>query len=374
MRRSTSAGPSEQEKPTVLQLQADDRPESLLDLLSRHPVRRFVDAYHQMLEDLFNARHPDAKGAQDIDARFDDFLRSEVGSTELQWWMGAWIYYPWDEVLVRSLPNDGHHELRTARNRGLFDDKAMESYRQLVVGVMGQSVGASIAMTITLEGGADSMKIGDFDVLSASNLNRIRASIADIGLNKTVLTARQIYALNPFAQLTLFKSGLNEGNLEDFLTDTPKLDVVVEEVDDMPAKIRVRLFARKHRIPVVMATNLDRTIVLDVERFDTEPERPIFHGRIGDNPERLLEHELSPNERFDLMYAIAGKEIMPDSILRMESALKERRLDRPSQLGGTVSACGAIVSDVLRDLASGQDVPSGRRTFDFDTGQADIGQ
>lgn len=338
------------------------------------PLRRFVDAYHPMLEELFYARHPDAAGADNVNGRFQDYLQREVGTVELPWWLGAWVYYPWDEVLVRMLDADAHHELRTTRNRGLFDDSAIKSIRQLVVGVMGQSVGASIAITIALEGGANRMKIGDFDALSASNLNRIRAGIDDFGLNKTILTARQIYALNPFAELDLYTSGLNERNLADFLTADPRLDVVVEEVDDMAVKIRVRLLARKHRIPVVMATNLDRTVVLDVERFDLEPERPLFHGRIGDEPEQWLNREVSPNERFDLMYAIAGREVMPDSILRMESALRERKLERPSQLGGTVSACGAIVADVLWDIACGNDVSSGRRTFDLKSSHADVGR
>ena len=44
-------------------------------------------------------------------------------------------------------------------------------------------------------------------------------------------------------------------------------------------KAVVRIGARDRRIPVLMATS-DRGMV-DVERFDEEPERPIMHGLLG---------------------------------------------------------------------------------------------
>ena len=57
------------------------------------------------------------------------------------------------------------------------------------------------------------------------------------------------------------------------------LDVLVEECDDIAMKALVREVARHHGVPVVMDTS-DRGL-LDVERFDQEPERPIFHGLLS---------------------------------------------------------------------------------------------
>ena len=45
-------------------------------------------------------------------------------------------------------------------------------------------------------------------------------------------------------------------------------------------KVLVREAARALRLPVLMATS-DRGLV-DVERFDLEPSRPILHGLLGD--------------------------------------------------------------------------------------------
>jgi nitroreductase len=50
----------------------------------------------------------------------------------------------------------------------------------------------------------------------------------------------------------------------------------VEECDDLYLKIALREYARKKRVPVLMETS-DRGL-LEIERFDLEPERGILHG------------------------------------------------------------------------------------------------
>ena len=56
--------------------------------------------------------------------------------------------------------------------------------------------------------------------------------------------------------------------------------MVVDECDDLEMKVRLREHARAAGRPVVMATS--HRGMLDVERFDLEPERPTFHGLLGD--------------------------------------------------------------------------------------------
>ena len=60
------------------------------------------------------------------------------------------------------------------------------------------------------------MKLADNDILSLSNLNRFRAGLPDLGVNKAVLTARQIYEINPFAKLEVFDKGISPENIENF--------------------------------------------------------------------------------------------------------------------------------------------------------------
>ncbi len=72
-------------------------------------------------------------------------------------------------------------------------------------------------------------------------------------------------------------TGITAQTVGDFLDG---LDIVIEECDSLDAKVLIREVARTRRLPVLMATS-DRGL-LDVERFDLEPSRPIMHGLLGD--------------------------------------------------------------------------------------------
>jgi len=59
--------------------------------------------------------------------------------------------------------------------------------------------------------------LADFDELSLSNLNRLRAGVHEVGLNKTVIAARQMYEIDPYLEIARFPDGLHEDNLDSFL-------------------------------------------------------------------------------------------------------------------------------------------------------------
>ena len=75
----------------------------------------------------------------------------------------------------------------------------------------------------------------------------------------------------------MLDAGLTYDTVDAFLAG---LDIVVEECDSLDMKAVVREGAEARGIPVLMATS-DRGLV-DVERFDLEPERPILHGLLGE--------------------------------------------------------------------------------------------
>ena len=124
-----------------------------------------------------------------------------------------------------------------------------------------------------MEGLAGELRLADFDTIELSNLNRLPGTVLDLGVNKAVAAARRIAEIDPYLRVVVVPEGIQPDNLGSFLDG---LDLVIEECDSLDVKLLVREAARDRRIPVVMETS-DRG-VLDVERFDLEPERPIFHG------------------------------------------------------------------------------------------------
>ena len=99
----------------------------------------------------------------------------------------------------------------------------------------------------------------------------------DQGLNKATLAARRIAELDPYLPVEVFNRGITAESVDRFLDG---IDILVEECDSLDTKVLVRQTARARRIPVLMATG-DRGL-LDVERFDAEPQRQILHGLLGD--------------------------------------------------------------------------------------------
>ncbi|WP_083974381.1 ThiF family adenylyltransferase [Herbidospora daliensis] len=268
---------------------------------------------------------------------------------------GTWVWYPWSAVLVRTHPAEEFRRLRTDRNRNKITPAEQRRLGAARIGVVGLSVGNGTALTLTMEGVGGSFRIADFDRLDLTNLNRIRAGLPDLGLEKTVVTARQMYEIDPYLDVETFPEGVTPANVEVFLDG---LDLVVEECDDLYAKVAVRERARDLRIPVLMSTS-DRGM-LDVERFDLEPGRPIFHGRLGDvSADDLI--GLAPKDK--IRYVLA----MFDSLSpRMRASLPEvgRTLASWPQLASDVAVGAGAVTDAARRLLLGEPVASGRYHLD----------
>ena len=194
-----------------------------------------------------------------------------------------WAYFPWRRSVVGILGPRGYRALRLDRNRNLITTDEQHVLGSLKIGVAGLSVGHAIAHTLAAEGLCGMIRLADFDHLELSNLNRVPATLFDIGVNKAVVAGRRLAELDPHLDVEVMPAGLTPEGLDEFLDG---LDVVVEECDSLAMKIMVRQAARALGIPVLMATS-DRGLI-DVERFDLEPQRPIMHGLLGEvDPTRL---------------------------------------------------------------------------------------
>jgi nitroreductase len=260
------------------------------------------------------------------------------------------------------LPPDAFHKLRLDRNRYKITPAEQARLDGYVVGIVGLSVGNAIANTLALEGACGVLKLADFDDLALSNMNRLRAGIHELGLLKTVLAARQIYEMNPYARVSLFHAGLTPENIDEFLRGEPRLDVVVDECDELRMKFLLRERARAFGLPVLMETS-DRGM-LDVERFDQEPGRPLFHGQAGDVRADDL-HSLTNDQKLRFVLAIIGATSIST---RAAASLPEIRqtLSTWPQLASEVALGGASITTAIRRLALGHALPSQRRYLDIE--------
>jgi molybdopterin/thiamine biosynthesis adenylyltransferase len=332
----------------------------LQSLLEIHPKCTVLDHIEGQLRDLIKLENParpltEAEYQQAIEAKFEGAPREEYG---------VWVYYPWRNQLVHLLDEEEFIRVRTIRNayKITFEEQAI--LRNKKVGVIGLSVGQSVSLSLALERIAGEIRIADFDTLELSNLNRIRTGVHNLGVKKTTIVAREIAEIDPFIKVVCFDEGMTQENAAVFFEENGKLDMLIEECDGLDVKIFAREEAKKRRIPVIMEMS-DRCM-LDIERYDLNPDYPILHGLIGKDIDfQFLSSLQTTDEKMPYMMPISGSATlspkMKASILELTSTLTTW-----PQLASDVSLGGAISAIVVRKILLGDQIESKRHWLDIE--------
>ena len=268
-----------------------------------------------------------------------------------------WVYYPWRRTVVAVLGPRGFRAVRLDRNRNVITADEQSRLGELRIGVVGLSAGHVIAHTIAAQGLCGALRLADFDHLELSNLNRVPATVFDVGLNKAEVAARRIAELDPYLPVEIMDAGLTVDTVEQFLDG---LNIVVEECDSLDMKAIVRERARARRIPVLMATS-DRGLV-DVERFDLEPQRPILHGLLGDvDPASLA--RMTSGQKVPYLVRLLEAEHLSGRLVASVVEI-DRTLSTWPQVSGDVVLGATVVAEAVRRIGLGEDLRSGRIRLD----------
>lgn len=344
--------------PMFFRLQNEADKKNLDELLSSEKNIEVYDEITGQLQELVKGRNPTIK-LKDTD--YPPLVEAHLnGADRLDY--GVWVYYPWSRRLVHILDEAEFAEVRTNRNQYKITPEEQAQLGQKKIGILGLSVGQSIALTLTMERAYGELRLADFDILELSNMNRIRAGAHSLGISKVVVAAREITEIDPFMKVTLFKDGLTEDNIAEFFTANGKLDVLIEVCDGLDIKILSRYKARELQIPVVMDTS-DRGMI-DIERFDLEPARPILHGLVGDIDPQKVKGLTNEQKIPYILPMISAQDI--SSRLKASMMEVEQSITTWPQLASSVVLGGAIGADVCRRILLDQYHQSGRYYIDVE--------
>jgi molybdopterin/thiamine biosynthesis adenylyltransferase len=316
------------------------------------------DTIVSQTEDFIKKKHPSHKFSQEeLTVKSQELLGDNPES------YGTWVYYPWSHRLVHLLPEEHFIEVRTSRNQYKITQTEQQFLKTKKVGVIGLSVGQSVSVTMAMERTCGELRLADFDTLELTNLNRIRTGIHNLGLPKVVSVAREIAEVDPFIKVKIFPNGLNESNLDEFFLTDGKLDLMIEESDGFDIKILSRYKARQLKVPVLMEAS-DRCMV-DVERFDLEPNRPILHGLVDHLKIEDLKMLKTTEEKIPYMMDVLG---LDTASARLKASMIEidQTINTWPQLASAVTMGGGITTDVARRLLLGQFSKSGRYYVDVE--------
>lgn len=335
--------------------------ENLDAFKAKFVVNETVDIYEELLKEVFLIRNPRFKFISDYVEEFERFKVEYLSGRTLEE-DGEWFYFPYTKNLIHYLPDIMHQELRTARNKNIITEEEQEKFYNFNVAIAGLSVGSHPALTIAMMGGARTLKIADFDEISVSNMNRLRYDCSALGKKKAHLVASHILQLNPYADVHVYSDGVDQENVQEFLDG---VDVLIEEVDNLEMKIRLRIEAKKRKLPVIMATDNGDNIIVDVERYDLHPDLQIFNGGAGNLTIEEFQH-LSPKDMPRLSTKIAGPDLV---VPRMADSLLEvgKTLYSWPQLGDAATLCGVGIAYLVRRLANGQAISEGKMELNIES-------
>jgi hypothetical protein len=108
-----------------------------------------------------------------------------------------------------------------------------------------------------------------------------------------------------------------------------------------------------------MASELGDTVILDVERFDKEPDRQLFHGVIPGIEEVLNSNLENHRDWMKMAVKILDPNNMP---IKMQQSLLKigTTIVTHPQLGSTVMMTGGVLAFGAKAIALGHQLDSGR--------------
>ncbi|HLK77847.1 MAG TPA: ThiF family adenylyltransferase [Streptosporangiaceae bacterium] len=271
---------------------------------------------------------------------------------------GVWSYYPWLDVALRTVAPDALYELRTNRNQNLVTRSEQDRLRTAHVAIAGMSVGSNIVSALARHGIGRTFSLADHDDLATSNLNRTPGRLLDVGVPKGQLAARALWEVDPFAACVVYPHGLDDDTVGGFVADS---DVVFDEVDDFRVKVQLRLMARSHGKPLIMATNLGDTVLIDVERWD-RPQDGLepFNGQLdGVSLEDLTRPGLTPQDVSRFAAQVIGVDNVPLRALASLPLINRELVGRP-QVASTAAMAGGLAAMAARAVLLDAPLRSGR--------------
>ncbi len=274
-------------------------------------------------------------------------------------------------------------KLITAPKDDLSWREIREIFDNAVVGFAGISVGGNILEGWMREARPKRIKVADMDWEEVTNLNRLergsirylvasRAHKKDpknpfevVRVNKAELAAYEHQLVDPYSQWDIYSSGLTEDSIERFILgngkNEPKLDVFVEEMDNLPLKVKAREICRKHKIPVLMLSDFGHRALAQFQDFKKKPKLELGYKIPDKKLYALLEKVTSGGgnraDVFAFVEGLCGPYYAADEFKTWIQGEGEQPTSSLPQSGATAQAAGGIGGKILAWYMLGYDIP-----------------
>jgi len=159
---------------------------------------------------------------------------------------------------------------RTAR---LMGRRAVETLGQAKVAVFGLGAVGSFATEALARAGVGYLRLVDFDRVEPSNLNRqLYALHSTLGQKKAMIARERVLDIYPMCRVEIHDTFVNADSLDSLLSED--LDVVVDAIDGLNAKVNLLVAACQMELPVVSSMGaggrMDGSLIRTGDISDTQ--------------------------------------------------------------------------------------------------------
>jgi len=204
-------------KPVILYADKNSKLD-LEKLKKKHKIWQIKDIYKSQLIELFNITFPNLKLSSNYSQKLSLFLKSKFKpGNKLH---GNWVYFPWSGYLVHMVKEQDYFQLLTNRNKNLITADEQKTLYRTTIGIVGLSVGGSLALSLVHSGTGKSLKLAEKDILETVNLNRVQLGVHQIGTDKLFLLMQRLYETNPYLKIIAYSKGLTSKTLKNYFFAT----------------------------------------------------------------------------------------------------------------------------------------------------------
>lgn len=333
------------------------------ELKKSNPAIELISNLELYIDELFDIEYPskkDTKTQEEISA----FSKNIVGAAPNNW--GYWVYYPWLKLCLQIPFKKELRMLRTSRNRNLITVQEQQKLYDSTILIAGMSVGSNVVEAMISQGIGGKFILADMDIIETSNLNRIRSPLHHVGLHKVDAISRKIWEIDPYIDIISLKEGISKAILENIFSEE-RIDIVVDEMDNLEMKVAIREKAKAAELPVIMAADDGDDALIDIERYDLNPELQLFSGLV---PAEIIERIKGGGMARKEVGMMIGKYFVgaEHTPLRMFESLNEVGKSLPSwpQLGGAAALSGISLAYTAKKILLNLPLVEGRTLISLD--------
>jgi hypothetical protein len=344
-------------------------------------IRATFDALNKSLSNLANSPLVDGRTLRqrydDEAARYEELAASAFADGRFEPDYGTYVVDAAHGDLYLVAPEAWHRlALVTSNSKLLTDPAGKLSWQEIrarlesaVIGFAGVSVGGNVLEGWVREARPRTLKIADLDWVEPTNFNRgermsLRHVVASRAarfdaknpydtprIPKAHYIAYEQQLVDPYLRPFVYGEGLTRANIDRFLIGDahaggrePRLDVIVEEMDNLDLKMLVRERARSLGVDVMMMSDFGNQAHVLWNRFSTEPDAPLGYGVDDATLARALDdaHQGERAKVFAFVGALCGADFAADQFAAWVEGRGEQPTGSLPQSGATAMASGAI--------------------------------